>query len=289
MRPRGFTLVELLVVIAIIGILIALLLPAVQAARESARRSQCLNNLRQIGLALHNFDDAHQVWPPGVEGTNGNANSPDLLTTWETRVLRELEQTALHEAYDFDLRFDHANNAPAVRTTVPSYLCPTMGIALPAGNFAPTHYAGNAGITPGADDGVLYPDSELRSADILDGTSHTIAAGEIAYEIGGWARGAMNSGSGGGGGGGGGGGQGFARGVLRWWKCASACAQPGINPPETNCSTSCERKFQFASLHAEGCQFTFADGHSRYLAESTSVSVIRALLTRRNGEPVNLP
>ncbi|NUQ62818.1 MAG: DUF1559 domain-containing protein, partial [Pirellulales bacterium] len=83
---RGFTLVELLVVIAIIGILIALLLPAVQAAREAARRSSCKNNLRQIGLALHNYQSARRTFPPGVLGTSGTSGN-QLLHTWPTLIL----------------------------------------------------------------------------------------------------------------------------------------------------------------------------------------------------------
>ncbi|NUQ64888.1 MAG: DUF1559 domain-containing protein, partial [Pirellulales bacterium] len=81
-------------------------------------------------------------------------------------------------------------------------------------------------------------------------------------------------------------GQAFARGVLRWWRCASTCAAPGINPPETTCSGSCERQFQFSSLHPGGCHFTFADGHTDLISETIDLDVFRGLLTRQGGEVV---
>ncbi|MCR4414021.1 MAG: DUF1559 domain-containing protein [Thermoguttaceae bacterium] len=283
---QAFTLVELLVVIAIIGLLVALMLPAVQAARAAARRATCKNHLRQVGLALHHYHSALRTFPPGVLGTSGSANQ--LLHTWPTLILDYVEQGPLRQTYDFKVRFDHAQNAAAVRTRVPVYLCPELRAELVQAQYAPGHYAGNAGVVPGQDDGVLYPMSQIDFRDILDGTANTIAAGEIAFEIGGWARGAMNTGSGGGGGGGSGGGtgQGFARSVLRWWKCASNCAQPGLNPPETTCSGSCERQFQFSSLHENGCHVAFADGHVDFLSQSMDSAVFRALLTRRGGETV---
>jgi prepilin-type processing-associated H-X9-DG protein len=278
-------LVELLVVIAIIGILIALLLPAVQAAREAARRSSCKNNLKQIGLALQNYHSALGQFPPGVLGTTGSTAAGHLLHTWQALLLPFLEQSNTQNAYDFNVRFDHPNNAAIVLTPLAVYLCPTSKDEIVANQYAPSHYAGNAGVTQGQDDGVLYPMSKINFRHIIDGTSNTIAAGELAYDIGGWARGANNSG----GGGGGGGSQGFARAVLRWWRCSSACAKPGMNPPETTCSTSCERRFQFSSLHDGGCHFVFADGHVSYVGETIHVDVFRGLLTREGletgGEP----
>ncbi|MFH1924011.1 MAG: DUF1559 domain-containing protein, partial [Planctomycetota bacterium] len=112
--PSGFTLVELLVVIAIIGILIALLLPAVQAAREAARRAHCKNNLKQIGLALHNYQSTHQSFPPGVLGTSGSTQANHKLHTWQALILPFVEQVNLDSQYDYNVRFDHANNAAAV-------------------------------------------------------------------------------------------------------------------------------------------------------------------------------
>ena len=287
--PRAFTLVELLVVIAIIGLLIALLLPAVQQAREAARRASCKSNMRQIGLALHNYHSARRTFPPGVLGTSGSRRNNHLLHTWQTMILDYVEQSALYDSYDFNVRFDHADNADAVITRLPIYLCPSLDDELVGGRYGPAHYAGNAGPLSGSDDGILYPLSSVSFRDVKDGTSNTIASGELAFEVGGWARGAINSGSGGGGGGGSGGGSGhgFARGVLRWWKCASGCATPGMNPPETSCSGSCERRFQFSSRHHGGCHFAFSDGHARFISETIEVDVFRALLTRNGNEVVS--
>lgn len=279
---RAFTLIELLVVIAIIAVLVALFLPAVQQAREAARRSQCRNNLKQIGLAAHNYESGHRTFPPGVLGTSGSAAQGQLLHTWLVQILPYVEQQTIQATYDFNRRFDVAANAPAVAAPIPVFLCPTVSDPAASPLFAAGHYAGNAGTYAGQDDGLLYPVSRVRIGDVRDGSSLTILAGELRFEIGGWARGAMNTGSGGGGGGS----QGFARAVLRWWKCSSSCATPGINPPATSCSGGCERQFQFSSPHVGGCHFVFADGHVAFLSDNVDSSVFRSLTTRAGSETV---
>lgn len=282
-RP-GFTLVELLVVIAIIGILVALLLPAVQAAREAARRTSCKNNLRQLGLALHLYHDAHEVFPPGVLGATGSQSANEKLHTWNALLLPFVEQLSLQDSYDFNVRFDNAKNATAVAQVVQVFLCPTMGTPVFQNGFAPNHYAGDAGILPGQNEGVLFPMSAIGLRDVTDGTSTTLAVGELAFEVGGWARGAINAGGGGGGGGGGGNSQGFGRAVLRWWRAAPTCAKPGLNPPVTTCSSSVERQFQFSSRHTGGVQFMLVDGSTQFMSDTLDVTVLRALLTRNGGE-----
>ncbi len=132
-RIRAFTLVELLVVIAIIGILIALLLPAVQAAREAARRSQCSNNLKQIGLALHNYHDTNKSFPPGgyncanwPSSNCGNYSySGPHLTTWTIAILPFMELSTLYDQYDQDLPNEHATNQVVNQSFVATYMCPS--------------------------------------------------------------------------------------------------------------------------------------------------------------------
>src|SRR5436190_16360728 len=134
----GFTLIELLVVIAIIGVLIALLLPAVQKVREAANRTQCLNNLKQMGLALHNYHDTHKSFPPGIVSTlanpswkmtPGNCNSepPELGPGWSffAFMLPYVEQDNLYKSIRFDLQITDPANADARHTFVKTYLCPS--------------------------------------------------------------------------------------------------------------------------------------------------------------------
>jgi len=299
-QRRGFTLIELLVVIAIIAILVALLLPAVQAVREAARRTQCQDHLHNVGIGLHNYAGTHKTFPPGVLGNSGSTSNGELNHTWLTMILDQVEQGPLYDQYDFDVRFDHVNNATTVKSYVAVYLCPSMSDEIISNTYAPSHYAGNAGTTPGANDGMFYPLSSIRFADITDGTSNTISAGELVFEVGGWGRGAMNLGSGSGGGGGsgsgsggggsgGGSGQGFARAVLRWWKCANNCAVPGINPPVTTCNSSCERQFQFSSRHPAGAQFTMGDGKTTFISENVNTQLLSDLLTIGGGETAQVP
>ena len=125
-RQRGFTLVELLVVIAIIGILVALLLPAVQAARESARRTQCGNHLKQIGLAVLNYESARGKFPSGaVYRTTSNRRPEGVFTNWAIEILPFIEQSALYDRYDQTLYNTHPDNLPVLATPLPTMLCPS--------------------------------------------------------------------------------------------------------------------------------------------------------------------
>jgi len=186
-RPAAFTLVELLVVIAIIGVLVALLLPAVQAAREAARRTRCINNLRQIGVALHNYEAAYRVFPPSV-----TLPASRVGDSWsaQARILPFLEQAALEEEIDFSQKYDAF---PTVKTFgVPTYLCPSEinnRVRTDAAGV-PIHHPLNYGINMGTwfvydansnrgGEGAFVPNDCRSLADFLDGTSNTISLAEV--------------------------------------------------------------------------------------------------------------
>ncbi len=159
-RRGGLTLIELLVVIAIIGILIALLLPAVQAVREAARRSQCLSNVKQNVLALHHFATAKRTlppghyWPPQLEASGvTNFDQFGEEATWVTYLLNYYEEVNLYNQADFTLGFgfgiDSGSNLAIIGVTVPTLVCPSNGIVQPwASTYARGTYAANNGIGP---------------------------------------------------------------------------------------------------------------------------------------------
>jgi prepilin-type N-terminal cleavage/methylation domain-containing protein len=195
-RPAGFTLVELLVVLAIIGVLVSLLLPAVQAAREAARRLQCRNNLKQIGLALHHYHDIVQSFPPGWMARS----TPDVDAgfgerwAWKVFILPQLEQTPLYDSLnvrDGGQPIPLADD-PRSQTILSVFLCPSdpgeftnISYPDPNGNFYPkSNYPGVFGRgeaildDPKSQNGIFGKNSRVRIADIRDGTSNTFAVGE---------------------------------------------------------------------------------------------------------------
>jgi prepilin-type N-terminal cleavage/methylation domain-containing protein len=207
MVRRAFTLVELLVVIAIIGVLVALLLPAVQTARETARRIQCGNQLKQLGIALHNYHDTHKVFPYRQGGTGLPSSSATTTNTQQgsglTMMLPYLEQANLYSQIASPQRFNNINYQPFGDscadassyelwfTRIPVFVCPSNSRAKPFSNFGPSHYTfcggdtaeriqnSNVGLR-----GVFGYQSNRRLANITDGTSNTIAMAEVASTIG---------------------------------------------------------------------------------------------------------
>jgi len=198
---RAFTLIELLVVIAIIAILIALLLPAVQQAREAARRSQCKNNLKQMGLALHNYYDAMNVFPPGfVDNNPAFSASGDIGATgnlnnlgWGTMILPYLDQAPLYnniglQTQDFSrnwLDANHDGSAPtnysdaiaAAKTILPVFMCPSDpmgGLNSDKNNFGKSNYIGSGSTSATNNNAMFFVNSSRKFQDVGDGTSNTL-------------------------------------------------------------------------------------------------------------------
>lgn len=176
----GFTLVELLVVVAIVGALVALLLPAVQAARESARRVKCQNNLKQVGLALIAYHDAHGKYPVGCLEWRPWGGTDQRQLAWSAYLLPHLEQQLLFNRLDLNKPFDDPVNEEPASTVVEVFLCPSA--ELNDESRGPTHYAGINGentSTPNSPQkGVLLVDREVRVLEITDGTVSTLIVAE---------------------------------------------------------------------------------------------------------------
>lgn len=273
-RDCGFTLIELLVVIAVIGVLVALLLPAVQAARDAARRASCTNNLRQIGVALTTYHDTYSKLPPAVTDNWGGSTQ---LHSWALLILPFVEETTLYSHYDFAAGLKADVNRPVVATPVSIYSCPSSDDLFYEGDgtFAKGDYAASSGIEPTINGGAMFPKSTVRLKQISDGLSKSLLVGELYYHNLGWARGSAAGTTGGGGGGG----AAFSRGVSRWFSCNSPCARPGINPPHTECNNHCERRFQFSSPHSQGVYFLFCDGHVSLIRDAIDLDDFKALTT----------
>jgi prepilin-type N-terminal cleavage/methylation domain-containing protein/prepilin-type processing-associated H-X9-DG protein len=314
-RNRAFTLVELLVVIAIIGVLVSLLLPAVQAAREAARRMQCSNNLKQMGIAFHNYHDAHKVFPPSYviqPGGGGVHGVPDPYTldagpgwAWGTLLLPFLEQQTLHDRLNFSLPCWDSSQYPFVENRLEVYLCPSasgteslMEVKDANGSvlatFGRSCYVANVGRDEpweytvddyrGIADGPLFRNGRVRMADITDGLSNTVFIGEHHPRLSdktwvGVVPGAIVCPSP----------------LFAWGRCERAAvlvhAHSGpsaaeypqvIHPPNSPLAHACQ---MFAD-HPGGCNVLLGDGSVRFVTETINQLTWAALATRAMGDIV---
>ncbi len=307
LKRKAFTLIELLVVIAIIGILIALLLPAVQKVREAAARISCTNNLKQLGLASQNFHGDFQRFPSGVNipfttkvgggSLCPNPPNPGQYKSVFQALLPYVEQEPLYRQFDYT-KNQYANSAtptaPA-NTVVKTYLCPsdrapTQVVYNNANYFAANSYVGNPGVygffTTSMDQtGIFFINSSVRIADITDGTSSTFLFGErnrIDFNLNavygpnfmenhsGWAWTNTLPGFD------------YLGGSVAAinWACPAVNSDPGFVYEDIRFSV-------YGSGHTQGANFCFCDGSVRFLNNNTPVVVLQQLSTRNGSEVVD--
>ena len=305
---RGFTLIELLVVIAIIAILISLLLPAVQQSREAARRTQCRNNLKQIGLALHNYHDVHLTFPPGYTARAMTQTDPAAAESgpgfaWGTFFLPYLEQENLFNHFDFTEDAVDTHNLAHGQEVLNHFLCPTDpaprtfelpgGIELPSSNYVGIYGYGNVSMNPGIGTGIFFRNSSTRIRDITDGTSNTICVGERMHENDNVPT--LDP----------------ANANSTWYAAIPASARPagmmmvammeqspslvlghvgqdamGPMPAMHHTPNSTNHIVNFSSNHSGGVQFLLCDGSVHFMGEDVHYATFRSLGERADGEVI---
>ena len=309
--PRAFTLIELLVVIAIIAVLIALLLPAVQAAREAARRAQCTNNLKQMGIAMHNYAASYNGLPPiYISFTPKGGTAADKIDRgYAVSILSYMEQQQVSNAYNMSRGLPHVENSTAVRTVINAYVCPTTptpafiesGLAtnttpfydlkLGAARsdyFTPFNVSLQFLATPNANfrfPGVLKANDVSPFADITDGLSNTMLLYELAgwpdyylrrslvkpYVAGSYSRGGFQLGAWAG---------------LMELNIVSFAGGEGVY--DGPCMINCHNGYNaIYSFHPGGVNTLACDGSVRFLKESTARTTIQSFVTKNMGEIIS--
>ena len=305
-RRTAFTLIELLVVIAIIAILIGLLVPAVQKVRAAAARTQCQNNLKQIGLALHNYHDTNKAFPANIRP----AAASTVRVRWLTYVLPYLEQDALYRRYDPNVNWHQPANLPVTSTPLSVVTCPATPLpqrldGAPDNNWvgivAITDYAGIYGIDQRLvslgvgtfGEGMSSRTNRVLMADVTDGLSNTLHITESAgrpdlYRAGKLvAKNAVNGG-------------GWCRPASEYWLSGASADGTLIPGPVAVNATNGEDKGavyphpyygtdgtgQTYSFHAGGANTLFGDGSVRFVQQSIPISTYAAIVTRSGGEVV---
>lgn len=289
----AFTLIELLVVIAIISVLIALLLPAVQAAREAARRAQCVNNLMQLGIALSNYESAHEMLPSGVVNQTGPIldQPKGYHFGWLVQILPYCELKNIYNHLNHNVGLYETQNITTRSNLVRGFLCPSdPGPNRGPNGAAMTNYAGSHNDVEAPintnNNGVLFLNSAIRFEDITDGTSQTIFVGEKLNDgLGeGWASGTRAS----------------LRNMGGSPNRATTNSAPGVDPSDDDGATAGGAQGgaaasqdtlsfvgTFGSRHPGGANVAFGDGSVRFLKSSAAPKVRRWLANRADGEIIS--
>lgn len=267
---QGFTLVELLVVIAIIGILVGLLLPAVQAAREAARRCSCINNMAQIGLAMHHFEFNHEYLPAGTLNDQGPIRYEPLgqHVSWTIQLLPHLEQQQLYKVFDRTAGAYAPVNKQVREVAVAAFQCPSspenfFGVPdqFPMSSYAAVSNDTEAPIDA-KNNGVFYLNSKTKFSDIIDGTTNTIFLGEktSSYIDLGWVSGTRAT---------------LRNGVLTERETFRREVEPAGEFGSLYVGG-------FSSYHAGGANFVLGDGSVRFLSQNISPDVMQNLANRKD-------
>lgn len=295
-RQRGFTLIELLVVIAIIAVLVALLLPAVQQAREAARRSSCKNNLKQMGLALHNYHDTHNRLPPAWVDWDGVWASPLRAAHANVAILPFLEENNVAELYDYNERWDHANNQDLATQMPNVYQCPSTpgaGDVEPNSGFQTSDYtyirSDTGWITDPAPNQSMFEQNRFPMfRDVIDGMTNTIMTYESAGRTKSWVYGQQT------------GAPSWFNGDYRswtgnlnsqWFYTASFTLDPAGGEPSVTWFVGSEviNTHNWGSpysFHTGGIHIGLADGSVRFLSENIDLDTVSALTSMNGGEVV---